>query len=140
METVSFPWCPASYWAKAITKRWQDTVWGIVEVGKLLIQAKDALEHGEFLEMVEGDLPFGPRAGQFLMLIGGHPVISNTKHVSYLPPYWGTLAVLAQLSERQFLEELKVGSIHPELERSEAQALVRGLSRPPSTESPANRA
>jgi len=27
-------------WAVAITKRWQDTVWGIVEVGKLLIQAK----------------------------------------------------------------------------------------------------
>ena len=54
---------PKTDWAKAITARWQDSVWAIVEVGRVLIQAKEALEHGEFLEMV-GDLPFGPKVGQ----------------------------------------------------------------------------
>jgi len=54
---------PKTDWANAITARWQDSVWAIVEVARMLIQAKEALEHGEFLEMVE-DLPLGPKVGQ----------------------------------------------------------------------------
>lgn len=87
--------------------------------------------------MVETQLPFHATTAGRLMLIARHGVISNYAHVHNLPSSWGTLAVLAHLSECQFLEELKVGSIHPELERSEAQALVRALLRPPSTEPPA---
>ena len=121
------------------TRRWQDTVWGIVEVGKLLIQAKDALEHGEFLKMFKGDIPFREDTAQRLMAIAGNQVLSNTAYTRYLPPSWYTLSILTQLPERQFLKQLKVGAIHPEIERSEAQALVRGLLRPPGTEPPANR-
>ena len=36
-----------SDWAKAITARWQDSVWAIVEFGGLLTQAKEALAHGD---------------------------------------------------------------------------------------------
>ena len=80
-----------------------------MEVGKLLIQAKDALGHGEFLGMVEEDLPFKDRTADYLMLVGKHLVISNSQYTANLPSSWGTLAVLAQLSERQFLKQLKPG-------------------------------
>ncbi len=89
METVSFPWCPASYWAKAITKRWQDTVWGIVEVGKLHIQAKEALEHGEFRALIEEELPFQKTTAAALMVISRHLAISNVQHVGHLPSSLG---------------------------------------------------
>ena len=56
------------------------------------------------------------RAARYLMAVSSHPVISDTTHVSYLPPSWGSLAILAQLSESQFLELLESGAIHPELE------------------------
>ena len=92
-----------------------DSVWAIVEVGELLVQAKAALEHGEFLKMVEEELPFTDRAARYPMLIGKHPVISNRKHASVLPSSWYTLGVLAQLSESQFLEQLEAGVIHPEM-------------------------
>ena len=98
-----------------------------MEVGKLLIQAKDALEHGEFLEMVETQLPFHATTAGRLMLIARHGVISNYAHVHNLPSSWGTLAVLAQLSQGQFLKHLRAGAIHPEMERNEAQTLIRGF-------------
>ncbi len=42
---------------------------------------------------------------------------ANRQHVAVLPSSWGTLAVLAQLSENQFLKQLKARAIHPRLER-----------------------
>ena len=73
-----------------------------------------ALSHGEFLKMVRGELPFGPRTGQRLMFISQHPAISNASHGSHLPSSWRTLAVLAQLSDHQFLKQLDK---HPDSER-----------------------
>ena len=66
--------------------------------------------------MVEGELPFKDRTADYLMTIGGHPVISNSHHGANLPSSWRTRAVLAQLPERQFLKQLKAGAIHPGLE------------------------
>ena len=79
--------------------------------------------------MVDGELPFGERTSQLLMMTAKHPAISNPNHGSLLPSSWQTLAVLAQLPERQFLKQLKAGAIHPEMERSDAQALVRVLTQ-----------
>ena len=78
---------------------------------------KGGTGHGEFLKMVEEELPFRTRMAQLLMSVSGHPVISNSHHGANLPSSWRTLAVLAQLSESQFLKQLKAGSIHPGSER-----------------------
>jgi transcriptional regulator with XRE-family HTH domain len=48
------------------------------------------------------------------------PELSNPTHVSYLPPSWGTLAVLAQLPPGEILRLIAEGRITPELERREA--------------------
>lgn len=64
--------------------------------------------------MVKGDLLFKDRTADYLMLVGKHLVISNSQYTANLPPSWYTLSILAQLSERQFLKQLKAGAIHPE--------------------------
>src|SRR5690242_16827099 len=73
------------------------TVEGFVEIGRLLNQAKAELAHGEFLDMVERDLPFGPRTANKLMAIGTHATVSNKTHESHLPAAWSTLYEISRL-------------------------------------------
>ena len=44
--------------AKAITEAWQSTLDGIFKTGLMLEAAKGELAHGEWLLMIENDLPF----------------------------------------------------------------------------------
>jgi hypothetical protein len=89
----------ANTWAAQIRAAWQSSLDGILEAGRLLIAAKAALAHGEFLAMVESDLPFGPRTAQRLMAIADDPRLTNATHVSLLPPNWGTLYELTKLDD-----------------------------------------
>ena len=106
-----------------ITASWQKAVSSILETGRLLIQAKAELPHGKFGTMIEEKLPFGARTAQMLMVIAGHPVLSNAKCISHLPPHWATLHELAQLPEPRLLALIEDGTVHPELEHAEAAAL-----------------
>ena len=105
----------------------QKTVAGYVEAGRILIEAKEGLPHGQFLAMVREDLCFGrrsPRMCQMLMKIARHPVIAKAKFVSHLPPSWGSLYDLAtQFSEHQLLDFIRQGLVHPALKRHEIAEL-----------------
>ena len=39
---------PVHDWAEQITTAWQKTLAGIIQTGKLLLAAKNALDHGTF--------------------------------------------------------------------------------------------
>jgi hypothetical protein len=71
---------------------------------------------------IESDLPFSPRTAQMLMKIAEHPGITNAKHVSLLPPSWGTLHALTKLPSDEFERRIADGSIRPDLERKEIKA------------------
>jgi hypothetical protein len=60
-------------------------------------QRRHPAPHGEFLAMVENDLPFGDRTARRLMAIARDPRISNRTHASILPPSWMTLYELTKL-------------------------------------------
>jgi N6-adenosine-specific RNA methylase IME4 len=104
-------------WADRIAAAWQKSVEGVIEVGRLLTEAKAALDHGAFTEMIERDLPFKARTAQRLMAIAADERLSNPTHVSLLPPHWGTLYELTKLSNEQFEAKIASGAIHPEMER-----------------------
>jgi hypothetical protein len=53
--TATAPNC----WTHKILRAWQATLDGFIECGRLLSAAKKDLDHGEFLAMVDKDLPFG---------------------------------------------------------------------------------
>jgi DUF3102 family protein len=87
-------------WAKLITEAWQKSVGSIVETGDLLVQAKEDLEHGEWLPMIESDLPFGRQAAHRLMVVARHPVLSNVAHGPHLPASWRTLYELTKIDKK----------------------------------------
>lgn len=116
--------------AAAISHRWHDSVVAIIDVGKLLLEAKATLPHGEFGPMIKSDkVPFGVRTAQFLMAIAEHSILSNTKHASLLPPSWMTVYELTRLPDEPLREMLSNGTIHPDIQRSEVVKLRRLLAR-----------
>jgi hypothetical protein len=117
-----------AYWAEKISARWQDAVQSIIDTGLLLIEAKDALDHGEWGEMFKPGakprLPFGQSTANKLVKIADHKVVSDSEHVPNLPPAWGTLYELTKLPEPDLREMLRDGYITCETKRSEAIRLV----------------
>jgi N6-adenosine-specific RNA methylase IME4 len=110
-------------WADKITAAWRATIDGIFEVGRLLIQAKDKLEHGEFQSMVERDLPFQPSTARRLMAIAADLRLSNRAHAHVLPASWGSLYELTKLTDKQFETAISRGLIHPEMQRKDIAPL-----------------
>lgn len=114
-------------WAGRITASWRKVAEGIIETGRLIAEAKAALPHGEFLAMVERDLPFGSRTAERLMKVASDPRLSNSTHASNLPSSWMTLYELTGLDDDSFDEAAESGVIHPDMTRAEAVALRRGV-------------
>lgn len=86
-------------WAERIGGALGKSVEAIVEAGALLTEAKADLDHGDFLEMLRGDLHLGHRMAQKLMAIAAHPLISNASISTHLPASWTTLYELTRWKE-----------------------------------------
>jgi N6-adenosine-specific RNA methylase IME4 len=112
-------------WASRIAAEWRRSLSAILEVGRLLTEAKDALPHGEFGAMIESELPFGARTAQMLMTIAADERLSNPKHASHLPPSWATLHELTKLPDDQFAAALRDNVIRPDMERREIAQTIK---------------
>lgn len=127
---------PRHDWADRITAAWRSSVENIIECGLLLIDAKKALSHGEFGEMVRTELPFGERMAQMLMKVARNRVLSNPNHGSHLPASWRTLADLATLPEATVEEMIADGRIGPDMERNEVGSKPKPKSKRVATSKP----
>jgi hypothetical protein len=116
------------------------SVEGIVEAGRVLIQAKSELEHGQFIDWVVNELRFGTRKvgvrdadirkAELLMFLARNEVISKSCHWHDFPPSPRTLWELTQIRPKQRLLQLIAdGTINPSMTREEAIALRHGTSR-----------
>lgn len=116
-----------AFWADKIHTTWKDSVDAICAVGRLLIDAKADLPHGQFEKMVEADLSISVRTVQRLMEIGRDERIKEAqkRHSgSLLPSSWGTLYELTKLSDASFREGLASGAINVEMRRADVQAIA----------------
>lgn len=82
-----------------------------------MIDAKGQLEHGEFGQMIQRDLPFHDSTARRLMGIASHALIADGARVHVLPNHWGTLYELTKVPLPIREEALEDGRIHPEMER-----------------------
>jgi Protein of unknown function (DUF3102) len=96
----------------------------ILKMGSILIAAKAALDHGEFLKMIKTDLPFTASTAERLMKIASDERLSNPAHVQLLPAAWGTLYELSKLDNAAFEQAASSGKIHPKMTRSNAVKLL----------------
>jgi hypothetical protein len=120
----------AEYWAPKIHGEWRKSIEGILGVGRQLIAAKEACEHGEFLRLFKGHenavsepVPFGERWAEMLMAVASSDVLSNPKHASDLPQSAYTLYELTKLDAETLIAGIKAGEITPDMTRAEASAL-----------------
>lgn len=104
-------------------------------LGKILIEAKDSLPHGEFLLMIEQDLPFSARRAQQLMAIARNSTITDTKTSSHLPVATDAKYELSRLPEAELREAIDQGHVSPGMTVKEARAIV-GHPREPTFVAP----
>jgi hypothetical protein len=111
-------------YARRITNCQRKSIQSIVECGRLLIAAKDELKHGEFLRMIENNLPFKRSTAQALMKIASDGRITKYQHAGCLPTHCSTLVKLTQLPDAAFEARIVDGRIHPGLERRPAAEMI----------------
>ncbi len=117
---------PRALYAGWIRERLERTVRTILEIGEILIEAKESLPHGEFEGMITDDLGWSPRTAQRFMAIARHPILSNPTHGSLLPASWRTLAELARMGPEELERAISAGCIRPDMQRRDVAALKRG--------------
>jgi hypothetical protein len=116
------------------------SVEGIIEAGRVLIEAKSELEHGQFIDWVVNELRFGTRKvgvrdadirkAELLMFLARNEVISKSCHWHDFPPSPRTLWELTQIRPKQRLLELIAnGTINSGMTREEAVALRHKTSQ-----------
>src|SRR4051794_7588360 len=118
----------AEDYVATISHLWRQAQGTFLEIGKLLIRAKDMLAHGEYTEAVEARLPFSGRtayqlreAARWAMEMDRLQAISLTQ----LPGAYSTIYLLSTL-DRASLERAKHdGLIRPDLRRAELVARRR---------------
>src|SRR3954463_4765892 len=114
--------------AARIRTAWHKSAEGIIEAGRLLTEAKEALRHGRFGRLFkEKKVPFSERVAQCLMEVARNPVLTNPNHSSDLPPHWRTLYELTRIPEPQLQEMMAEGRVYPEMERKEVERLAKPL-------------
>lgn len=110
-----------SAWALRINACWRKGIEAIIGTGRLLLDAKDSCEHGDFESMLKEDLAFQPRTAQRLMAIARDQRLTNPTHASLLPASWTTLYELTQLTDEEFDRAIEEKVIRPDMERKDVQ-------------------
>jgi len=101
----------------------EQTVQGVFRMGRMLIAAKVALDHGEFTKMIESDLPFDASTAQRLMKISRDPRLQKAANSQLLPTAWNTLYELTKLDDEAFAQAVGSGAISEQTTLNDARAL-----------------
>lgn len=116
------------WWIGEILDAWQKTAVSLVATGKRLVEAKAALPKGEWIRMVNSDLPFSYKTAQMLMKIASDQKIAENIKTNKLPVSVRSLYEITKLEPRQFRDAIKVGRINPEMNQFDAMSLCRKAS------------
>ena len=108
------------YFDAQLTALRANDVENIVARGRLLLEARDELEHGSFEAMVKRH--FDLSTARMYRIVAAHPVISDRCHVNALPPSIRTLYELTKLPAEVLRARLRDGTINPTMERKDVTA------------------
>lgn len=118
---------PADY-VEAISRLWSRAQSAFLDIGKLLIRAKETLPHGEYTAAVEERLPFAARTAYQLREAARWALEMDKQQIitlDRLPGSYSTIYLLSTL-DASTLERLDAeGLVRPELRRAELIAWRR---------------
>lgn len=129
METVERQLTSRAEFAGAIRQAWEGIEKRYLLIGRYLLQAKQKLEHGEYLELVERDLPFS-RNNAYRMREVTEAIENGRLPADRLPNSFSILYEAATLNETEWREAETRGIIHREVRRQEIISLKRELRAP----------
>ncbi len=108
-------------WRSQIETAWQKTVESVIEVGKLVQQAK--IELGASYSLLETELPFSSTVAAFLIKIVENPILSDPKYFNRLPNSYNTLYHLAAIDSSELVQQIEDGVITPDYGLTSAKRL-----------------
>lgn len=108
-------------WRTKIESAWQKSVASVIEVGKLIKEAKNEL--GVSYSLLETELPFSSTVASFLVKIAEHPVLSNPAYFAKLPNSYNTLYHLTSVDNKQLVQQIEAGKITPNYTLTSAKIL-----------------
>jgi hypothetical protein len=108
-------------WRKRIESAWQKSVESVVEVGKLVKQAKELL--GVSYSLLETELPFSSTVATFLIKIAENPVLTNPNYFSKLPNGYNTLYYLSSVEPKELVKQIESGEITPNFTLAKAKTM-----------------
>lgn len=121
-----------NWWASSINAARDKSVSAILNVGRLLLLAKDELPHGHFLRLfkdhsqaVQNPVRLTPRIAQIYMSVAKRFGPMEAKCISHLPPCVGTLYELSHIKPDLLEALIANGGVHPALHRYQARVLSR---------------
>src|SRR3954452_11876411 len=118
----------AEEYVSEISRLWNRAQSAFLEIGCLLIRAKDTLPHGEYVAAVEAELPFSARTA-YQLREAARWATGGTVPMERLPGSYSTIYLLSTLEPPLLTEAEKDGLIRPELKRAELIEWRRRKSR-----------
>ena len=112
-----------------ISRLWQRAQGTFLDIGKLLIRAKETLPHGEYTAAVEAQLPFSARTAYQLREAARWALEMDRRQaipLARLPGSYSTIYLLSTFDPPTLEEAESQGLIRPELRRAELVAWRRG--------------
>jgi len=131
--TATFPAQPPSLddWVERIARQVEKSARSLIELGKVFIEAKASLGHGDWQELFQhGKLRFSQRTAQRLMQIADNTTLANTTNSSYLPPSLDALMELARLDAEVIQTGIDGGAIGPAMTIAAAKKFAAGKLEP----------
>ncbi len=120
-----------SYKVKIVTN-WNKSKESIIEVGRLLADAKQKLSKDEWTEL-EDNLPFCKRTANRLISVGSDKRITSGTHTSQLPNSWATLYEISTMKDDEFDDAITTGVLNTKVQRKEISKFInerRGKVQP----------
>jgi len=108
-------------WRGRIETAWSRSVESVIQVGRMVKEAKEVL--GVSYSLLETELPFSSTVAAFLVKIAENPVLSNPAYFSRLPNGYNTLYHLTSVDEHQLIEQIEAGEITPNFTLARAKTL-----------------
>lgn len=112
--------------ADAIARLWAEAEANFIAIGRYLNHAKDTLDHGDFMAMVERDLPFRYSTGNRMMKVAA-ALDAGLFSLDTMPGSYATAYELLTLNEDERAEAEASGLIRPDVQRKEIAEFKRRL-------------
>lgn len=136
----NLPVGPSAPFVERIQVSWRKSLEGILEAGRILVEAENKLGKTRYLHMVQFELPFSRTTASRLRIVAGDRRIEECATSHRLPPSWFALYELTHLKDEAFYQAVADGRIHAGMTVKETKRLVNNRIPDPSVRRQSRRA